>query len=585
MNLLLNKIKYILSLKHKREILFLIFLLLIGMFMEIIGIGIIIPVLSVVTNPDYILKFEIFRKTYQFFGIEGNDNLINFTLFLFAFVYLIKTSYLVLLSFLQNQFLANFSYDISNKLFKTYFNQPYFFHLNNNSSDLVKNLTAEISYLVSFLKSLIAIITESALVLAVILTVIIIDPFGAISIILFFLILSFSFYHFTKRKITIWGKEREKEDKKILRIFIEGFSAIKEIKIFRKESFYEEKLKKATKVKANIYTKQNTINLVPRHYLELITVFGLVILITILINKSNDLENLVNVLGVCLAVTLRIIPSINRIISSIQNMRFHIPSVEIIYDEFRNLNQYPFSNKKKDKEIKFENFIDLKNLTFRYKKAGKIILDKITLKINKGSTIGIIGKSGEGKSTLANIRIGLFNPSDGNIKVDRRLINNSNIKSWQENIGYVPQEIFLTDDTIINNIAFGVSEDEVSLNNVLTSVEESQLMSFIDSLLNGLNTKVGERGVQLSGGQRQRIGIARALYNEPDILVLDEATSSLDVSTEKEVMKSINYLKRKKTIIIISHRYSALEGCDFIYKISSGKLNRINRSELKVDYS
>ena len=307
--------------------------------------------------------------------------------------------------------------------------------------------------------------------------------------------------------------------------------------------------------------------------------------ITILINKSNDLENLVNVLGVCLAVTLRIIPSINRIISSIQNMRFHIPSVEIIYDEFRNLNQYPFSNKKKDKEIKFENFIDLKNLTFRYKKAGKIILDKITLKINKGSTIGIIGKSGEGKSTLANIIIGLFNPSDGNIKVDRRLINNSNIKSWQENIGYVPQEIFLTDDTIINNIAFGVSEDEVSLNNVLTSVEESQLMSFIDSLLNGLNTKVGERGVQLSGGQRQRIGIARALYNEPDILVLDEATSSLDVSTEKEVMKSINYLKRKKTIIIISHRYSALEGCDFIYKISSGKLNRINRSELKVDYS
>ena len=230
--------------------------------------------------------------------------------------------------------------------------------------------------------------------------------------------------------------------------------------------------------------------------------------------------------------------------------------------------------------IEFKSNLLIKNLHFSYLNSSKRVLNNINLKIEKGTTIGIIGGSGEGKSTLVNILIGLLNPTKGEIKVDNKLLDASNLKAFQGHIGYVPQDIYLIDDSIKNNIALGIHSNEISSKRLDKSIKDSQLSKFINSISEGIETVVGERGVKLSGGQKQRIGIARALYNDPDILVLDEACSALDIEIEKEVMKSINFLKRQKTIIIISHRHSSLIECDKIFEMESGQLNEYKHSDL-----
>ena len=288
-----------------------------------------------------------------------------------------------------------------------------------------------------------------------------------------------------------------------------------------------------------------------------------------MMNQNKDSNELLTVLGVFVAATFRMIPSFNRIIFAVQNMKYKSSSVDLLFNEFKSFEQ---SEKtiKKYKEIKFENKIILKDIIFSYKK-NNIILNNISLDINKGDCIGIIGTSGAGKSTFVNLITGLFSPSKGSIKVDGKDIKNYT-RSWQNKIGYVPQDIFLADNTIQNNIAFGIEKEDICHRSIKKSIKNAQLDKFINSLDDGLNSQVGERGVQLSGGQIQRVGIARALYNNPEILILDEATASLDSQTEMNFMNSIKKLKGSMTILIISHRMSTLKDCNKIFKIQDKKL-------------
>jgi len=273
--------------------------------------------------------------------------------------------------------------------------------------------------------------------------------------------------------------------------------------------------------------------------------------------------------GVFVAATFRMIPSLNRIIASIQSLKFYLPSVDVIHNE---LSHYYASNdfQKNHVDFKFESNIKLKDVNFKFSE-DTLVLNSVSLEIKKGEMIGIIGESGSGKSTLIDLIIGLNNPTSGLITIDDKY-DISNFENWSSQVGYVPQTIYLSDDSIRNNIAFGLPENQINDTQINNAIVKSQLKSFIESLENGLETRVGERGVQLSGGQRQRIGVARALYNNPEVLILDEATSALDSLTEKELMKSILEFKGKITLIMIAHRLTTLKDCDIIYKMEKGKL-------------
>ena len=560
----LKKINFLITKRQRKGLVILTLLLFVGMVFEVFGLGILIPVLSILLNPEMIESNLAISNLREVFSNFSNQQFLFITLGFIVILYFFKSLFLVFLTHKQNRFLSNTIASISNRLFFNYMNQPYKFHLNRNASNLIKNIQVEIYYFQTFLLSLITIFIEGGFVISVLATLIYIEPIGAISIGVFYGFLSIIFLQFTKKKLNAWGSLRESLDAQVSKVSLEGLGGIKDILILGKTGFFIEEYSKKNYLKARVNANQGTVSQIPRFYLELISIVGLVSFIILLLLQGKDPAILVTILGVFVAATFRMIPSLNRIIAAMQSMKYLMPSVDTIYDEINN-NTGIELNYKSSEKYTFKNHIEFKNIAFGFTK-NQSVLENINLTIKKGQTIGFIGESGSGKSTLVDIIMGLHEPISGEILIDG--INDFQIsQSWRNNIGYVSQTIYLTDDTIAKNIALGIPENEINYLKINEVLKQVQLEKFINNLELGINTKVGERGVQLSGGQRQRIGIARALYHDPQLLILDEATSALDSQTEKEVMESIRYLKGDKTIIMIAHRISTLVDCDEIYKI------------------
>jgi len=308
--------------------------------------------------------------------------------------------------------------------------------------------------------------------------------------------------------------------------------------------------------------------------LELLAVVGLAILVVIMISSGKPLDALLPTIGLFAAAAFRLLPSVNRVIGAVQGVRFSLPVVETMYSEICLADKtVPIVSKKS--LLTFKKEITLENLSFKYPIATTEVLKNISLSIPFGASVGFIGSSGAGKSTLVDVILGLLSTSNGAVKIDGVDIQN-NVRGWQDQIGYVPQTIFLTDDTLRRNIAFGLSNQQINEEAVWHALQHAQLDQFVKNLPEGLDTKVGERGVRLSGGQRQRIGIARALYHDPTVLVLDEATSSLDNVIEHDVMEAVNALHGNKTIIIVAHRLSTVEHCDHLYQLEHGEIHEVD---------
>ena len=565
----LKKINFLITKRQRKGLVILTLLLFVGMVFEVFGLGILIPVLSILLNPEMIESNLAISNVREVFSNFSNQQFLFITLGFIVILYFFKSLFLVFLTHKQNRFLSNTIASISNRLFFNYMNQPYKFHLNRNASDLIKNIQVEIYYFQTFLLSLITIFIEGGFVISVLATLIYIEPIGAISIGVFYGFLSIIFLQFTKKKLNAWGSLRESLDAQVSKVSLEGLGGIKDILILGKTGFFIEEYSKKNYLKARVNANQGTVSQIPRFYLELISIVGLVSFIILLLLQGKDPAILVTILGVFVAATFRMIPSLNRIIAAMQSMKYLMPSVDTIFNEIKNNIGRELNYNSSEKYI-FKNQIEFKNITFGFAEEQSV-LENINLKIKKGQTIGFIGESGSGKSTLVDMIIGLHEPISGEILIDG--INDFQIsQSWRNNIGYVSQTIYLIDDSIVKNIALGIPENEINYNKVNEVLKQVQLEKFINNLELGVKTKVGERGVQLSGGQRQRIGIARALYHDPNILILDEATSALDSETEKEVMESIKNLKGYKTIIMIAHRISTLVGCDKIYKIQDKEI-------------
>ena len=559
----------ILSKRQRIGALLLAVVLFFAMTLEVLGLGILLPLLSLIIDPEKINQNKAVNEVKLLFDDISDKQFVIYCLLFFLVFYLLKTLFLAYLSYRQNKFLTGVTNNVSNNLFLNYLKQPYTFFLKNNTSELIKNIQVEVTHFSAFFSSLIIVFSEIGMIFSISITLVFIEPMGALTLGIFFGVLSVVFLQFTKERLKRWGVVRQDVDSKSSKIILETFGGIKDIFVLGRKQFFLNNFFKQNHLKASVSLRQLTISQFPRLYLELVAVFGLIGFILLMTYRNEDPKVLISTIGVFVAATFKIIPSINRLIASIQLLKYYKSSLSIIYNELVSLKTKEIpSNQNLDSYI-FKDKIQLLNLSFGYNNT--ILLKDVNLEINKGDSIGIVGESGSGKSTLIDLLLGFQKPSKGLITVDDVDLNDV-ILSFRSKIGYVSQELYLIDDSILNNIAFGINKDEINIERVHEVIKLSQLETLIENSKDGVNTRVGERGVQLSGGQKQRIAIARALYSNPDVLILDEATSALDSKTENSIIKTVEGLKGNVTIIIISHKLSILDMCNKVFKISDSKI-------------
>ena len=565
-----TKIRYLLSANQERQIIILGALMIVGVLFEMLGLGALIPALGLILDPKIINNYSFLNKMYTHLGNPSQLQIVLFGLIILIIIYIIKALFLIYLSWRQSKFSSDLSADLANQLFIGYLKLPYSFHLEKNSAELLRNIQSEVGQFTFISQSVISLSVEISIVIGVALMLIILEPAGALIITSFLGISVFIFHSLTKKRLLSWGELRQKHIGQANLHLLQGLGGVKDVKLLGREDYFLNEFRVHNYSNAKIQTRVSTLGLVPRLYLELLAVIGLVGLIIIMVIQNKPIELLLPTMGVFAAAAFRMIPSANRIMTSIQGIRYARPVVELLYSEINLIRSVNLTNKTNE-PIVFLDKLQIKNLSFQYPSSTIKALDNVTLNIIRGQTVGIIGSSGSGKTTLVDIILGLLKPTSGDILSDEKSIN-KNIQNWQSQIGYVPQSIYLTDDTLRNNIAFGIPLNEINEIDILNSVKAAQLEEFVNNLPKGLDTFVGERGVRLSGGQRQRIGIARALYNNPPFLLLDEATSALDNSTEAEVMSEVMAMKGQKTILIVAHRLTTVSKCDIIYRFSSGKI-------------
>ena len=544
---------------------------MIGMAFEMLSLGLLIPALSIILNSEIAQEYPILKPYLLYLGNPSQKEIIIGGMSLLAIIFLIKTLFLVFLYWFQNKFTSTLQVQLTTTLYAIYLKQDYQFHLKRNSAELIRNTQTEVILFNRAASALILISTELAIIFAVVFTLILVEPFGTMIVMI---VLSFSvliFHQASKKKLVEWGEKRQDLSKEINQFLLEGLGGVKDIKLLGREDYFIDNYNLKNRLWAGINISQLTLSQLPRLYLELLGIFGLVILVIVMVLQGNQIDTLLPTLVMFAAGAFKMIPGFNRIMGAIQNVKLTVPVVNVLHSEFLFEKEIKKNNAN---EVVLRSEISVEDVIFMYQNTHKKVINKINLKIKKGESVGFIGKSGSGKSTLIDLILGLLEVNKGAILIDGININDIN-QSWQKNIGYVPQSIYLTDDTLQKNIALGIPEDQIDEKAIRRAMKQAQLNDFIQDLEEGIDTYVGERGVRLSGGQRQRIGIARAMYHNPSVLVLDEATSALDSATEKNVMEAVYLLKGEITIIIIAHRLSTLNGVDRIYHLDKGNLIKV----------
>lgn len=455
-------------------------------------------------------------------------------------------------------------------MFTNYLRQPYTFHLQRNSAELVRNVHGEVAAFTGVISSLQILVAEFLVLIGIAILLLLIEPAGALLVALILGGAGSIYHRITRKRISKWGVERQLHDGFRFQHLQQGLDGAKDVKLLGRESDFLAQFHNHNMKSARVSGLQSILQNYPRLMFELLVVIGLSVLVISMLSQGGDMNSIIPTLGLFAAAAFRLMPSVNRILGAVQKLRFNFPVINVLNKEIKLTTTEPVSQQTTCPEF-FNDELTLTKLKYQYHGAALPALDGVSIKIQKGESVGLIGSSGSGKSTLADVILGLLSPTDGNVDVDGQDIHLS-LRQWQDQIGYVPQSIYLTDDTFRRNIAFGLPDDQIDDVAIKRAINAAQLEDFVTSLPDGMETIVGERGIRLSGGQRQRIGIARALYHDPDVLVLDEATSALDTATEVGVMQAVNALHGKKTIIIVAHRLSTVEHCDRLYRLEHGKV-------------
>jgi ABC-type multidrug transport system fused ATPase/permease subunit len=588
----INNLLDILSKKERKQGYFMLLMILLMAFFETAGVASIAPFMAALSDPQIIINNEIFHRIYLTMGYEdtevsslGPDGFLFFLGGIVFMLLIISVIFKALTTYLYEKFSALVGYSVSRELVKGYLKQDYGWFLNRHSSDLGKSILTEVNAVITgALLPLMKLLSNLAVVIAMTVLLIYADPFLAVSISLVLVSVYSIVYLLLRSFIKDIGLDRVLANEERFKIIQEGFSGIKDIKVYGLEEEVIKRYEDPARRFALNTAYQHIAGQLPRFLLEAIAFGGMLFLILFLMFRYENIQEVIPLLALYVLALYRLLPALQQIYAQITQIRFTVPALEILHKDFVSLAgaDTDLEENKDEIPVRFKEYLQMKDVHFSYEKADKQSLKGINIIIKPRTKVGFIGSTGSGKTTLVDVILGLFIPQKGEVLIDGTVLNKTNVRSWQRSVGYVSQNIYLSDDSISSNIGFGLSKDSIDQPKVEEVSKIANLHDFIMTLPDGYETEVGEAGVRLSGGQCQRIGIARALYNNPDVLIFDEATSALDNITEKEVMAAINNLGSDKTIIMIAHRLSTVEKCDEIFVLEGGSVvERGSYDELK----
>lgn len=580
---MVKKLRYVFDRKDKIKLVGLAILMVIGSVLELLAVAVFNPFIEVLMQTSSIEDDSFLKLFFTHIHLNGIEQYLVVLSALIAVIYLVKNIYL---SFLQNVILS-FSYttrmNLATRLLTTYMNEPYTFHLSKNIAEMQRCLQSDTSQFMSLINSCLQLTVEMVTCLA--LAAYLFHTSHSITVVIGVLLLLCIelFFMISKKVSSRLGRQNENYNAKLFQWINQSLGGIKELKILQREEYFIDSYK--TNYKKLIWGARvnELIAALPKYIVETVAMVGLVFAIIIkLLFGHGALETFIPQIAVFAVAAFRLLPSVGRVNAYINSIMYNKASLDMIYDDLKEIDSEPVQEiewqEKKEKWI-FTKGVTVEHVSYHYPDSDVEVLHDISLEIPKGKTVALIGPSGAGKTTLADIILGLLPPVSGVVRMDQHNVY-ENLRSWREKLGYIPQSIYLSDDTIRNNVAFGIYEAQIDDNAIWKALEKAQLKEFVQGLENGLDTYVGDRGVRLSGGQRQRIGIARALYHDPEILVLDEATSALDSSTEQAVMESIESLQGLKTMIIIAHRLTTIKNADLVYEVSGGNVTLRDKNEV-----
>ena len=578
----LKQFLYLLSHQERKRAYLLLGMILVMALLDMLGVASIMPFIAVLSNPELIETNFILNKMFKYavsFGIETNQQFLS-ALGIIVFLFLvISLTFRALTLYTQVRFLSMREYSLGKRLVEGYLHQPYSWFLSRHSAELGKTILSESGKIVGKgLAPLLNLISQSAVTIAIITLLILVDPKLTLIVGLTLGIAYGITYKITRSFITQIGKESVKVNEWRFAALSEAFGAAKEIKLAGLEQIYIKRFSDPAKILSKHNASMSIIGEMPRFALEAIIFGGMILVALYLMSQSGTFTNAVPILALYAFAGYRLMPALQQIYNNIIRIRFTVPALDSVYNDLKSLK--PYNPSQNQEALPLNKNITLKNLYYYYPNASRTALKNINFSIQARSTVGLVGATGSGKTTTVDIILGLLEAQKGTLEVDGKVINKHNLKAWQRSIGYVPQQIFLSDDTVAANIAFGTDPKDINQETVEHVAKIANLHEFVvNELSSKYQTTVGERGIRMSGGQRQRIGIARALYHNPQILILDEATSALDNLTERAVMEAVHTLRKNITIIMIAHRLSTVKNCDNILLLEKGEVKEQGKFE------
>ena len=573
----LKKLSFLLSSEERFRAILLLLMTLVMALIEMLGVASILPFIAVISNPQIIETNTILSTVYEIvtnFGINNEQEFLIAMGFCVFLLLIISISFKSLTIYIQIRYVKLCEYNIAVRLIKGYLHQPFSWFLMHNSSILGKKILQDVGNVVNIgILPMMNLITNSFITLSLFILLITVEPkltsIAIITISSFYALI----YLFNLNLLKKIGKEVFKANEERYKISSEAFGAFKEMKIGGLEETYTNQFSKPSKSMAQNSALWGILNQIPRFALEAVTFGGMLLIVLFFMTITGDITKVLPIIALYAFAGYRLMPALQKIFISFTSLRFVGPALDSLYNDLKNLK--PKTQKENKETLKLNKNIFLKNIYYNYPNASKTALKNINLNIPVNKTIGLVGATGSGKTTTIDVILGLLEPEKGTLEVDGKIINASNKRSWQRSIGYVPQQIFLADNTVSANIAFGVNINDINQEAVELAAKIANLHEFVTNELPlKYQTTIGERGVRLSGGQRQRIGIARALYLKPKVLVLDEATSALDNLTEKAVMNAVHNSENNVTKILVAHRLSTVRYCDIIFLFDKGELKK-----------